>query len=339
MRLPKKEQIMLNGKVLAVGSYLSLVLASSAWAQVQPWAAPNGSVESRIVTCTSPQPFNRIAMDDFQYTATTPIKRVRWWGIVLDPNQQQLSKNYYIAIWGNGTAGPCPSCNPNQVLAFWCLKPSYAYAGLDCRDRKVWRFTVCLPGAGFVAAANTKYWLQISEIDSDSARTGVEDFRWSGYRDKQEADHTRLCDAEQRDAGGGIACTIFDDCNPPVETDLSYQLFPTCGFVLIPPVILNPIAGLVEIRLAGSPSSAPPIVVEPIQFDDGGEGHIEADLPDGQYDVTFIGMGLARPKTMLTVQGGEGVSSFFDVFTGDLNNDGHADGQDVQPLVNGLLPP
>src|SRR5262245_15668431 len=182
---------MSNGKVLAVGSCLSLAFAASAWGQYQPWKAPNGAVESRVVTCTSPQPLNRVAMDDFQYSVTTTIKRIRWWGVVLDPAQAQLTKPFYIAIWSNQTAGPCPGgCNPGQVLAFWCLQPSYIYAGLDCLNRKVYRFSVCLPGAGFVAAGGTKYWLQISEIDSDSARVGVEDFRWSGYRDPQEPDHT-----------------------------------------------------------------------------------------------------------------------------------------------------
>ena len=316
-----------------------LLLASPLMAQNQPWKAPNGAVESRVLTCTSPQPLNRIAMDDFQFAATTAIKKIRWWGVVLDPNQNQLTRTYYIAIWGNATAGgPCPGgCNPNTVLAFWCLKPSYAYAGLDCQNRKVYRFTVCLPAPGFTALTATKYWLQISEIDTDSPRSGVEDFRWSGYRDPQETDHTRLCDAQQRDAGGAIFCTIADDCVPPVETDLSFVLYPTCYGVLLPPVVvLPPIAGLVEFRPPGLPNS-PPIAIETVQFDEEGQGHLETELPDGQYDVTFVGMGMVRPRTMLMIQNGEGVSSFFDVFVGDLNNDGHANGTDMQPFTDGLL--
>jgi hypothetical protein len=315
-----------------------LLLASPLMAQNQPWKAPNGAVESRVQTCTSPQPMQRIAMDDFQYSATTVIKKIRWWGVVLDPNQAQLNRRYYIAIWGNSTAGPCPApCNPDSVLAFWCLQPTTAYAGLDCLNRTVYRFTVCLPGGGFTALTGTKYWLQISEIDSDSARTGVEDFRWSGYRDPQEADHTRLCDAQQRAAGGAIFCTIGDDCVPPVETDLSYVLYTTCTGVLLPPVLLPPIAGLLELRAPGIPPNSPPLAVEAVQFDEDGMGHMETELPDGQYEVTFVGMGMVPPKTMLMIQNGEGVSSFFDVFVGDLNNDRQANGGDMQPFIDGLL--
>ncbi|HKQ48223.1 MAG TPA: hypothetical protein VJZ71_09160 [Phycisphaerae bacterium] len=314
-----------------------LLLTSPLLAQNQPWRAPNGALSSTVITCTSPQPLQRIAMDDFQFSATTVIKKIRWWGVVLDPNQNQLTRTFYIAIWGNNTAGPCPAgCNPSTVQAFWCLKPSYAYAGLDCQGRKVYRFTVCLPGGGFAALTAFKYWLQISEIDTDSPRSGVEDFRWSGYRDPQEADHTRLCDAQQRDAGGAIFCTIFDDCSPPVETDLSYVLYTSCYGVLLPPVILPPITGLLEFRAPGLPNS-PPLMVECVQFDEEGQGHIETELPDGDYEVTFIGMGMVRPKTMLMIQNGEGTSSFFDVFVGDLNNDGYANGMDMQPFTDGLL--
>ena len=194
---------------------LTVLWAVPAMAQNQPWKAPNGAVESRVQTCTFPQPLQRIAMDDFQFSATTVIKKVRWWGVVLDPNQAQLQRRFYIAIWGSAASGPCPTgCNPSSVLASWCLTPSTAYAGLDCQNRKVYRFTVCLPGGGFTALTAFKYWLQISEIDSDSARPGVEDFRWSGYRDPQETDHTRLCDAQQRDAGGAVFCTIFVRLQP-----------------------------------------------------------------------------------------------------------------------------
>jgi hypothetical protein len=80
-------------------------------------------------------------------------------------------------------------------------------------------------------------------------------------------------------------------------------------------------------------------MVECVQFDEDGQGHLETELPDGQYEVTMIGMGLVRPKTMLTIQNGEGTSPFFDVFTGDLNNDGHANGMDMQPFTDGLLHP
>jgi hypothetical protein len=331
---------MLQGKVLQVACGLLLAAVSSASAQYQPWSAPNGAVESRLDFCTIAfHPQNRVAMDDFQYGANTTIKRVRWWGVVLDPLKAQLSKRFFIAIWGNQTAGPCPGgCNPTNILANWCLAPTTTSVGQDCNARTVYRFTVCLPAPGFTALANTKYWLQISEIDSESARVGVEDFRWSGYRYLEDADHTRLCDAQQRDAAGASICTIFDDCPAPLETDLSYTLSPNCFVIVFPPVIAPPIGVLAEVRPIGG-LNGPPIMVEPVQLDDDGTGHLDVDLPDGQYEVRLIGMGLTRPRAMMTVQGGVGQSSFFDVFVGDLNNDGRADGNDVQPLINGLLHP
>src|SRR5262245_30124086 len=77
---------------------LALSLTAPAWAQTQPWKLPNGAVESRVLTCTLPQPLNRIAMDDFQYQQTTVIRCLRWWGVVFDP--AQLTKRYYVAFWG-----------------------------------------------------------------------------------------------------------------------------------------------------------------------------------------------------------------------------------------------
>ena len=331
---------MFFGKVFLAVVCISLAAAAPAWAQRQPWQAPNGAVESRLDACTVGfHALNRVAMDDFQYGANTTIKRIRWWGVVLDPTQQQLTKRFFIAIWGNQTAGVCPGgCNPTQIVANWCLAPTTAVAGQDCNGRTVYRFSVCLLAPGFTAAANTKYWLQISEIDTESARLGVEDFRWSGYRYPEDADHTRLCDAQQRDAAGASICTIFDDCVPAVETDLSYELRTTCFVIVFPPIIAAPIGVLAEVRPLGA-ASGPPIMVEALQLDGDGTGHLDAELPDGQYEVRLIGMGLARPKAMLNVMGGQGTSSFFDVFVGDLNNDGRADGNDTQLLVNGLLHP
>jgi hypothetical protein len=331
---------MSKGKVLSVAFCLSLAVVSSAWAQNQPWSAPNGAVESRLDACTVGfTPLNRVAMDDFQYGANTTIKKIRWWGVVLDPANAQLTKRFFIAIWGNATAGPCPAgCNPTNILANWCLAASTAVAGQDCNGRTVYRFTVCIPAPFFTALAGTKYWLQISEIDTESARVGVEDFRWSGYRYPEDADHTRLCDAQQRAAGPVSICTIFDDCVPAVETDLSYKLYTSCLVVVVPPIIVAPIGGLAEIRPLSAPAG-PPIMVEAVHVDESGEVHLDVDVPDGQYEVRFIGMGMARPKAQLSVMGGVGVSSFFDVFVGDLNNDGQANGNDVQPLIDGLLHP
>ncbi|MEK6642426.1 MAG: hypothetical protein AABZ08_00835 [Planctomycetota bacterium] len=326
---------MCRGKNLSLTLTSLLAFAAVANAQNQPWQFPNGAVESRVQTCTAPQPLNRVAMDDFQFAQTTTLRWVRWWGVVFNPAQLN-NRSYYVAIYSSGN-GPCPApCNPTVIQAPspYCLVPSVTAVGQDCNGRTVYRFTACLP-APFVALGGTKYWLQISENNSNSATAG-EDFRWSGYRDIHN------CPAQQRDAAGVVACTINDDCPQPIQTDLSYVLRRTCfgGVIVIPPVILAPHVFFAEIRPIGAPDTSPPIYRQPLTVDSGGEYSLdEADLPDGQYTVTLVGMGMPHFKQPLNVINGVGTSSFFDIFVGDLNNDGMADGGDTQLFVNGLLHP
>jgi len=312
---------------------LSHALASSAWAQNQPWSTPNGAVESIVNNCADHVPYPRVAMDDFQYTANTNFNWIRWWGVVT--NAVQLDKPYYIAIWSTGTVGPCPApCKTGVVLQSWCLTPSHRTAGTDCQNRTVYRFQVSLPAPGFTALANTKYWLQISEIDDNSFLRFATDFWWSGYRD------LKLCDAQQRTAAGVVSCTIFDDCPNPKRTDLAYVLGLALGGVIAPPAaLLPPIVFLAEIRPAGADPFGPPMSVACVEPDTNGQYFLDHGLPDGQYKVSLIGMGAPRPTRAVTIQGGVGQCDFFDIFTGDLNNDGRADGLDTQLLVNGLLHP
>lgn len=312
---------------------LTVLWALPALAQNQPWSSPNGAVTSIVQSCASPIPYNRIAADDFQYTANTTINWIRWWGVV--SNVEQLNRPYYIAIWNNSVqAGPCPApCNPSAVLASWCLPASHRIAGTDCQNRTVYRFQMSLPAPGFTALANTKYWLQISEPDAESfLGGGAEDFHWSGYREP------RLCPAQQSPP---IDCDIVDDCPIPVPTDLSYVLGRTLlrGFVVVDPntLLVKPWIFQAEIRLIGGDPAGPPMQVLCVEPDANGQYFLDHGLPDGQYKVTLIGMGTPRPTRAVTIQGGVGSCDFFDIFTGDLNNDGHADGQDIQPLVDGLM--
>ncbi len=323
---------MIGKRIQIAMALVTMVLAAPALAQNQPWNTPagdrEGAVESRIVSCTDFTPINKVAMDDFQYDQTTKITWIRWWGVVFD--NAQLTKPFYIAIWSNGM-GPCPApCNPQTVLVRYCLNPSRRYVGLDCNNRRVYRFSVGLP-APFFALGGTKYWLQISEPDQESARPGVEDFRWSAYKP------ITLCPAQRR-GGGVIDCAIADDCPNPSSVDLSYVLSSTClgGVIILPPIILPPAVFLAEIRPSGLPMMDP-IDVHTVELDDDGQYYIDHGLPDGNYDVTLVGMCTPHPTQQVMIQNGVGGLSFFDVFVGDLNNTGSADGLDLQLMVDGLL--
>jgi len=319
--------------VFAVVCLVPAAAASPAQAQVQRWQHPWGAVESRVTSCAVPTPLNKIAADDFQYPQTTIIRWIRWWGVVLDPAQLAAGRYYYIAIYSNGNpcAGPC---GPVNLLASWCVNPTKTVAGTDCRvpPRTVYRFTASL-APSFIALGGTKYWVQISEADDVSARPGVEDFRWSGYRPPVN------CPAEQSPP---LACAIADDCVPAVATDLSFELRSTCLAVVVavPAVVLPPAVFLADIRPVGAPSGSPPLVRECMDLDSDGTAILDpGPLPDGDYTMTLIGMGMPHFKRQFAMANGVGSCSFFDIFTGDLNNSGMADGDDIQPLVDGVLHP
>ncbi len=319
--------IQTNRLVLAI---ILLGIGTVASAQNQPWKAPWGSVESRVLTCTSPQPMNRVAMDDFQFTQTTKITWIRWWGTV--SSSAQLQRKYFIAIRPGVTAGTCPvPCNAGQISNFWCVDVSTKYAGKDCQNRRVYRFTATLTPP-FFATGGQKYWLQISELDSDSVQVGVEDFRWSAHHPIHN------CTAQQRDIAGGVQCAITDDCPNPVTTDLSFELHSGLigGFVPLPPVILPPYIALAELRSPNLPTDLP-FSVEVADIDDDGHFAIDTDVPDGDYLITLVGMGMSHPARPVQVVGGVGMTSFFDIFYGDLNNDSRVNGMDIPLMVNGLL--
>jgi hypothetical protein len=223
------------------------------------------------------------------------------------------------------------------VLQSWCVTASTTAAGLDCKGRTVLRFTSTLVPA-FAATANVKYWLQISEDDSDSVQGGgTVDFRWSGYRPQ------RLCQAQQIDNLGVHTCNISDDCIPPVATDLSYVLKSACvgGVVVMPAgVIVRDSRFGLEFRQTGIDPPPPPIYSSTVHVDEDGS-YITDDIPpDGMYDVTLVGMGIRPTIGQTTIQNGVGTPLNFNVLAmGDLNNDRQLDGMDIGFLVAGLFVP
>jgi hypothetical protein len=283
-----------------------------------------------------------MAFDDFVCTNSGPISWIRWWGVVLDPDEAQLNRRVYIAIHAN-TQGPCPPlsavdpCNPGPRLAFWCVQPSHKYAGLDCLGRKVYRFTAPL-APPFTQTTGTHYWLTICEIDQESARPGLEDFRWSGFRVSATAPYNH-CPA-QLIPPPGFDCDVTDDC--PNPSDLSFELRRYCiPIILVPPIIINPpLLFQVDIRAVSAPMTSPSLMSEAVEVDSNGIALMDHNLPDGQYRLTMRGMATGDYSQIIQIEGGLGSpASFFDVFVGDLNNDGLRNGNDVAPFVEGLLNP
>jgi hypothetical protein len=174
----------------------------------QPWTPPAAAHKSRVVACGQPDPDNIIALDDFECDQSGDVVRVRWWGVLLDP--QQINRTYYIAIWSDNGA-----CEPDQVLYSTCVIPQSRRAARDCTDKRVLEFRAQVPP--FQVNAGERYWLQISEDDANSANAGVDDFLWSG---RQPA---RLCDAVQIDANGEIHSPLIDACNGQID-DLSFEV-------------------------------------------------------------------------------------------------------------------
>jgi hypothetical protein len=331
--------------LILTGALAVLACSHEAFAQKsQPWKTNWGSVDSRVRFCPTgaaqPIPLPRLAFDDFICTNTGPINWLYWWGVVLDPNQAQLKKKYYIAIHANATAGQCPfinnqPCNVGQRLAWWCVTPTYKYIGLDCHDRKVYRFRATL-NPSFTQTAGTHYWLTIAEIDEESARLNVEDFRWSGFR-LNATNPTQFCPAQQLPP---VLCNISDDCPNPTDLsfDLKRKLF--VGGILVNPGILKPGLFTWELRPATAGLNDPALWTETIETDDDSSYAVDVEVPDGEYRVTIQGMGIGRAENIVAVQGDQPtVADFAALHSADLNNDGKRDGQDISIIVDGLLNP
>lgn len=330
-----------NGKRFALAC-MTLAVAAPAFAQkAQPWKYPNGSVESRIQFCPTAagvpvQPAPRQAFDDFICDNTGPISWLHWWGVVLDPNQQQLNRPFYIAIHAN-TQGQCPplsaadGCTVGPRLAYWCVIPTTKYVGTDCQNRRVYRFRAQL-NPPFIQTAGTHYWLTIAEIDQQSARPGLEDFRWSGFR-KSTAMPFNYCPAQLMPP---LQCSVIDACNVP--TDLSFELKRNSIPVVVgvPFMLHTPLVGSVEILPVTGGQS---LVAQIMDLDDDGTCILDEELPDGIYRLRIRVMGSGDYERPLPINGGMAPNSFFDVFVGDLNNDGMRNGNDIPTFVQGLLAP
>lgn len=313
---------------------------------------PLGAVESRVQSCANPVPSPGwlAAFDDFRCDLTGPINHIYWWGVILPENNvAQLDKRYFISIRVD-SGGPCEDaagagCGPASLThpdtRTWCVDPSWQDTGsLDCLGRRIYRFSASL-SPPFEQIQGYHYWVQVSEIDDESSTPGVEDFRWKSTEPFQH------CTAVQASPAAGVICPIGDDCPTLPPCDLTFKLSEVSingdiliGQIIDPDTLLNPRFFIGQLRPAFAPISSPPIKSVCFKPDTDGKYHLGLNVPDGQYQLTLIGMGTDRPTRQLTIQNrvASGVD-FSGLQVGDLNNDGAINGSDIPPLIDGCLQP
>lgn len=297
-----------------------------AWKWQQPWTPPRASQESRVISCTNPTPLTRIAMDDWICQQSGPIVRYCWWGTVSTPAQR--FRPYYIAIYRNLPGGCQPDLSATGRLYQTCIVPDYAaYVGTDCQQRRVFRMSGVTPAAAsFIQLTGQHYWLQISEADAESVQPNVENFRWSAHRPIVN------CNAVQFSPPVGIIQPLIDPCDQQEEDlafclarkDISGTINPPGG--LLPPPILHlnllDTAGVLREQLC----------VEP---DDQGNFYVIPESPDGTYIAELSGGGLLRSRQSVQIQDGQCARlSFFDIFYGDLDNNGAIELNDLALMLS-----
>lgn len=297
---------------------------------IQPYTPPRATFESRVQSCQNPVPFARIAMDDWMCTKQGPILRIDWWGWLSAPAQGQ--RPFYIAIY------PDQNCQPAAApLCRVCVTPDIVrLVARDCDPlvanppaggtHPIYFLSAALPVGlctQFGTAANPQHlWLQISEADQESIRPGLEDFRWAGRRPIQ------VCPALQLPP---LTQPLIDVCDGNID-DLSFRLYSRTVVGHLNVAVTAPV-----LTLRATLKDPAGNVVEQSNATVGSDGNfaINFDSPDGVYVLELDGMGLLRQRS--TIQLLEGtefrVNSFFDVFFGDLNQDGFINTADLTGIL------
>lgn len=311
-----------SGFVCTVASAQILPIPLVTWKYQQPWVKPWHSFASVVRDCQGgPVTFAPIAMDDWICTASGPIVRIQWWGT--SPQQQQIpNRPFMIRIY---TAAP-GACLPQQLVYQTCVLATNQQVGIDCRDRRVYRFSANLPtgAAGFSQVAGTRYWLQISEADLGSAASGPSptpgavDFQWSAHR------NIKNCPALQRNAAGIITQPLLDACDN-IEEDLSFVLYRSAIIVHVPVPAPTHLTNLPRPTYIAEFRNQQGEVVDTQCFtpDDDGSASLHPELAPGHYRLGIRGQS-HRP-------------TFFDIFVEDpLVTGGAADYFiDLGPSVGG----
>lgn len=291
--------------VAATLSVLAMAAAASAqigpislvtWKFRQPWTQPYAAHPSVVRDCQGgPVQFSTVAFDDWLCTRTGPIRRIMWWGTSPQP-QQVPNRQFVISVYTDA------NCRPGNLLYRTCVLATNTLVGIDCRDRRVYRFVANMPtgAAGWSQVAGTKYWLQISEADNagmpmQSPTPNAVDFQWSAHRPIQ------FCPALKRAPGGAFQLCL-DPCDQ-IEEDLSFVLYSTAiiGHVSVPGSLKapgQPSPFMLELRRPGDNEIVARI---PISADVNGDGEIavcdEEDFPVGEYLCRITSHG-TRPKEL-----------------------------------------
>lgn len=272
------------------------------WKIVQPWTPRLAAHESRVQSCANPAPLNQIAADDWICGATGPIVRVEWWGNLSSP--QQAKRPFYIAIYSNFAA----VCQPNLAAPLFsiCTVPDYCRkVGTDCQNRPVYQISAPLPG--FSQVQGFHYWLQVSEADAESLRPGLEDFRWSSHR------AINNCPAI---SAFPVVQPIADACDQQPE-DLAFGLASRVIVGTVPPGVITATLRLYDPSLS--------MMLEEVTVAPDPDGNFIAspELPDGTYVAELVvDCHLKQRQVVQLANGQQPQLSFFDIFAGDLDNDG-----------------
>ncbi len=302
-----------------------IAFASFKWNQA--WTAPRATFTSKVTACAQPAPAPAVAADDWLCTKPGPIIRIGWWGWLRTTAQAQ--RRYYVAIY------PDVNCRPGTAPIYQaCVTPDVVkLVGKDCDlipgtnlTHDIYYLSAKLPAPYFqqtgTAAAPQHYWLQISEDDSASVQFGVEDFRWAGRRP------LLVCPAVQFNSSFTFQQPILDRCDQ-IEDDLSFRLYSSTI------IIVNP-TGVGGTTLHASLLTPAGDVVESrdITTDPSGRCDVDFDAPDGSYLLDLSGAGTIHRRIPITkAEGVETTASFFDVFYGDLDNDGFCNTNDLVKLL------
>lgn len=307
---------------ILLASILAL-LVESALAQPlyrQPWRLHRASHSSIVESCATATPIDLVALDDFEVDEAGTVLRVRWWGVLLVPGQR-FNRPYYIAFYSDNG-----NCQPLALLYEECVTPEVIRVGTDCNADPVFRLSAAIPS--FPVSSNTRYWLQISEDDSGSARPGQEDFRWSGRRPQ------RYCPAIQRDSTGTIYTPLLDICDNQPD-DLSFALGGThvSGHIDLPEDLFGPAVFSVQIFDLDTYVLLESDVVDLYQS---GFWEWWPEVAGGTFSIELRGMGAKPLRAVVPLEDGQQTTlDFPDVYLGDLNGDDTIGLPDLATLLAG----
>ncbi|MBN8645917.1 MAG: hypothetical protein J0L61_11835 [Planctomycetes bacterium] len=311
----------------------------------QRYTPPRATFTSKVTACTQPQPTPAVALDDWLCTKTGPILRIGWWGWLSGTAQSQ--RPFYIAIYRED---PANTCRPfPQPIYTACVVPDQVkLVSKSCEfvpgtntNRPIYYLSAKLPTPFTQDGTPTNpqhYFLQISEIDTQSLQFGPEDFRWAGRRPIQ------VCPAMQRSAAGVFVQPILDACDN-IEDDLSFRLFSRSITIVLNPAVAIPGSATISLYpVAGTGGDSLPMESLSLNFTKitysvdpqrTNTVSVDFDSPDGNYIMEVRAPGALPQRIPVTLQEGTEYqpSSFFDVFYGDLDGDGFINTNDLAAML------